>query len=111
MATNKQVYEFNLNMGWLESGSEDWQIWYQRTVLLDYSKHLFYGSEFWRRLDNRFTIRSRTTMAFLSIVRAKAEYLKTHSLENEEYPGEYEFHLEFLDSGIKFMQPSAYLEN
>ena len=91
VATDRQLSMFQLQTDWLESESEDWQIWHERGRLLGYSSHL-----------TLFVPRMK--MDFFSMVRAKAKYLKTHSLENEEYPGHYEFYLEFVDSGIKSTQ-------
>ena len=89
MATNRQLSMFQLQTDWLESESEDWQIWHERGRLLGDSSHL-----------TLFVPRMK--MAFFSMVRAKAEYLKMHSPENEEYPGQYEYFLEFIEVGIRF---------
>ena len=93
---NCQLRKFGLQMDCLQSGSEDWRVWIERSRLLIYYPGI-----------NDTRVRGSNNMALLSATKAKEAYVKIKSIDNEEYPGEYQSHLEFIDDFIKSAKEEA----
>ena len=92
IAPSYPLFRFGLNFSMLAPESKEWEIWHERGRLL--------LSNSWNDLAV-----PRREMAYFSFLKAKDEYMKTECLENESYPGQYEFWLDGIDSAINFTEP------